>query len=138
MHTVLEVSPAGSCAWRERLMSARAVSNSELLADIRQVHHESGERYGSSRVHAVLRTQGRDLSRGPIERLTRRHGIRAIMAPSRRVRTTDSRHNLPIAPNLIARDFTAVAPNWAWLAISPTPRPRTAGCTWPPSWTSSA
>ncbi len=43
-----------------------------------------------------------------------RHGIRAIMAPPRRVRTTDSRHGLPIAPNLIARDFTA--PNRVWLA----------------------
>jgi putative transposase len=40
----------------------------------------------------------------------RRHGIRAIMAPPPRVRTTDSRHTLPIAPNLLARDFTATAP----------------------------
>jgi transposase InsO family protein len=38
------------------------------------------------------------------------------MAPPRRVRTTDSRHNLPIAPNLIARDFTAAAPDRVWLA----------------------
>jgi transposase InsO family protein len=46
----------------------------------------------------------------------RRYGIRAIMARPRRVRTTDSRHDLPIAPNLIARDFTAAAPNRVWLA----------------------
>jgi putative transposase len=46
----------------------------------------------------------------------RRHGIRAIMAPPRRVRTTDSRHALPIAPNVLARDFTAAAPNRVWLA----------------------
>jgi putative transposase len=45
-----------------------------------------------------------------------RQGIRAIMAPPRRVRTTDSRHDLPIAPNPIARDFTAEAPNRVWLA----------------------
>jgi transposase InsO family protein len=45
-----------------------------------------------------------------------RHGIRAIMAPPRRIRTTDSRQDLPIAPNLIARDFTATAPNRVWLA----------------------
>lgn len=48
--------------------------------------------------------------------MMRRHGIRAIMAPPRRARTTDSRHDLPIAPNLIARDFTAPAPNRIWLA----------------------
>jgi putative transposase len=46
----------------------------------------------------------------------RRHGIRAIMARPRRVRTTDSRHDHPIAPNLIERNFSAVAPNRIWLA----------------------
>jgi transposase InsO family protein len=116
MCAVLEVSPAGYYAWRERPASGRTTSNSVLLAEIRQIHRESGQRYGSPRVHAVLRTQGRGASRGRIERLMRRHGIRAIMAPPRRVRTTDSRHDLPIAPNLIARDFTAAAPNRVWLA----------------------
>jgi len=116
MCAVLEVSPAGYYAWRERPVSARVTSNAALLAEIRQVHRESGQRYGSPRVHAVLRTQGRGASRGRIERLMRRHGIRAIMAPPRRVRTTDSRHALPIAPNLIARDFTAAASNRVWLA----------------------
>jgi putative transposase len=111
MCAVLEVSPAGYYAWRARPVSARAASNSTLLAEIRQVHHDSGQRYGSPRVHAALRTQGRGASRGRIERLMRRYGIRAIMARPRRVRTTDSRHDLPIAPNLIARDFTAAAPN---------------------------
>jgi putative transposase len=113
---VLEVSPAGYYAWRERPMSARAASNSALVAEIRQVHRDSGKRYGSPRVHAVLQTLGRGVSRGRVERLMRRHGIRAIMAPPRRVRTTDSRHDLPIAPNLIARDFTTAAPNRVWLA----------------------
>jgi transposase InsO family protein len=45
-----------------------------------------------------------------------RYGIRAITAPPRRVCTTDSRHGLPIAPNLIGRNFTAAAPNQIWLA----------------------
>jgi len=116
MCAVLKVSPAGYYAWRERPVSERTKSNTTLLAAIRQVHRDSSGRYGSPRVHAVLRTQGRGVSRGRIERLMRRYGIRAIMAPPRRVRTTDSRHNLPIAPNLIERDFTAAAPNRVWLA----------------------
>ncbi|MCK1406852.1 transposase [Bradyrhizobium sp. 76] len=91
---VLEVSPAGYYAWRERPDSARTTTNAALLADIRQVHQGSGGRYGSPRVHAALRAQGRGASRGRIERLMHRHGIRAIMAPPRRVRTTDSRHGL--------------------------------------------
>jgi putative transposase len=113
---VLEVSPAGYYAWRSREPSARSAANRELVAAIRHVHRASGGRYGSPRVHAELLAQGRGTSRGRIERLMRRHGIRAIMAPARRARTTDSRHSLPIAPNLVARDFTAAAPNRVWLA----------------------
>jgi putative transposase len=116
MCAVLEVSPAGYYAWRDRPVSKRAISNATLLAAIRQVHQDSSGRYGSPRVHAVLRGQGRGVSRGRIERMMYRHGIRAIMAPPRRARTTDSRHDLPIAPNLIKRDFTAAAPNRVWLA----------------------
>src|SRR6185437_9826244 len=116
MCAVLEVSPAGYYAWRERPVSERTKSNATLLAAIRQAYRDSGGRYGSPRVHAVLRAQGRGASRGRIERMMRRHGIRAIMASPRRVHTTDSRHDLPIAPTLIARDFTASAPNRVWLA----------------------
>jgi len=116
MCAVLEVSPAGYYAWRERPVSERARSNAALLSEVRQIHCDSGRRYGSPRVHAVLRRQGRGVSRGRIERLMQRHGIRAIMAPPRRIRTTDSRHDLPIAPNLIQREFTAAAPNRVWLA----------------------
>ena len=116
MCAVLEVSPAGYYAWRDRPVSERAKSNATLLAAIRHAHRDSSGRYGSPRVHAVLQRQGGGASRGRIERMMRRHGIRAIMAPPRRVRTTDSRHDLPIAPNLIARDFSAPAPNRVWLA----------------------
>jgi putative transposase len=113
---VLEVSPAGYYAWRSRPPSTRSTANRDLVAAIRRVHQDSGGRYGSPRVHALLRSQGRGIGRGRIERLMRRHGIRAIMAPPRRARTTDSRHALPIAPNLLARDFAAAAPNRIWLA----------------------
>ena len=116
MCAVLDVSAAGYYAWRERPVSQRAAANAALLKAIRQVHQDSGGRYGSPRVHAALRVQGRGTSRGRIERLMHRHGIRAIMASPRRVRTTDSRHSLPIAPNLIDRNFTTAAPNRIWLA----------------------
>jgi len=116
MCAVLEVSAAGYYAWRERPVSARRTDNVALLTAIRQVHQDSGGRYGSPRVHAALRAQGRGASRGRIERLMHRHGIRAIMASPRRVRTTDSRHGLPIAPNLIERHFAAASANRIWLA----------------------
>jgi putative transposase len=113
---VLGVSPAGYYAWRSRPESQRAATNRELVNNIKRVHRDTCGRYGSPRIHAELRAQGRGASRGRIERLMRRHGIRAIMARPRRVRTTDSRHDFPIAPNLLERNFTAAAPNRIWLA----------------------
>jgi transposase InsO family protein len=116
MCDALGVSPAGYYAWRSRPESRRSIANRELVDDIRLVHRNNHGRYGSPRIHIELQTQGRGVSRGRIERLMRHHGIRAIMARPRRVRTTDSRHDLPIAPNLIERNFTAAAPNRIWLA----------------------
>jgi putative transposase len=113
---VLEVSPAGYYAWRARPESRRFAANRELVDDIKRVHHDACGRYGSPRIHRELKDQGRGVSRGRIERLMRHHGIRAIMARPRWVRTTDSRHNLPIAPNLLDRNFGAAAPNQVWLA----------------------
>jgi putative transposase len=113
---VLGVSPTGYYAWRTRPESRRSAANRDLIGDIQQVHREAYGRYGSPRIHAELRAQGRGASRGRIERLMRHHGIRAIMAQPRRVRTTDSRHDFPIAPNLLERNFIATAPNRIWLA----------------------
>ena len=116
MCSVLDVSPAGYYAWRLRPESRRSVANRALLGDIERVYRDNHGCYGSPRVHRELRAQGRGASRGRIERLMRRHGVRAIMARPRRARTTDSRHDLPIAPNLVDRDFTTTAPNRIWLA----------------------
>ena len=116
MCRVFRVSMAGYYAWRKRPESRRATENKALLDDIRQVHAASQGRYGSLRVHAALRATGRRAGRGRIERLMRRHGVRGLVAPRRRVQTTDSRHTFPVAPNLLDRQFTAAAPNQVWLA----------------------
>jgi putative transposase len=113
---VLGVPPAGYYAWRSRPESERSAANRELVEDIRRVHRDTCGRYGSPRIHVELKAQGRGVSRGRIKRLMRHHGIRAIMARPRRVRTTDSRHDIPIAPNLLERSFIAAAPNRIWLA----------------------
>jgi transposase InsO family protein len=116
MCAALDVSPAGYYAWRSRPESERSAANRQLLGEIKRIHRDNCGRYGSPRIYETLDAHGRGVSRGRIERLMRRHGIRAIMAPPRRARTTDSRHDLPIAPNLVDRDFTAAAPNRVWLA----------------------
>ncbi len=117
MCSVLQVSPSGYYAWRARPESKRVSEGRALLGDIRQVHAGSqGRRYGSPRVHAALRAKGRRTGRGRVERLMRAHGVRGLVARPRRVRTTDSRHAFPIAPNLLDRKFTASKPNQVWLA----------------------
>lgn len=111
----LGVSSSGYYAWRVRPESPRHTANQQLLDDIRRLHADHRERYGAPRIHAALRAQGRTVSRGRVERLMRRHGLRAHRPRAFRVCTTDSDHALPIAPNLLDRDFAPGAPNQVWL-----------------------
>ncbi|MBP1807771.1 transposase InsO family protein [Rubellimicrobium aerolatum] len=116
MCRVLTVSPSGYYAWRSRPESSRAKANRQLVAEIRRIEVRHQGRYGSPRMHAALRAQGHRCSRGRVERLMRRHRIRALAGRRYRPCTTDSRHHLAIAPNLLAQRFEAPAPNRVWLA----------------------
>jgi len=93
----------------------RASANRQLLDEIRRVHGDSRGRYGSPRVHAALRAEGRQIGRNRVARLMHHHGICARQK-RRFCRTTDSRHGFPLAPNLLGRRFTASAPDRMWLA----------------------
>ena len=114
MCRVLGVSRSGYYAWEARKPSERAREDEAIGAEIRAVHAKSRGRYGSPRVHAALRAKGRRVARKRVERLMREAGLRARRKRRFR-RTTDSAHSLPLAPNLLARDFTASAPNRAWV-----------------------
>ena len=116
MCDALSVSPSGYYAWRSRPESPRKIANRELLADIRRVHARHRERYGAPRIYAELRAEGQTASRKRVARLMRQHGIRA-RAPRRfRVCTTDSKHSLPVAENLLDQNFVADRPDHVWLA----------------------
>jgi putative transposase len=116
MCAALGLSTSGYYAWRSRPESERARKNRALLEEIRQLHAESSGIYGSPRIHAALRRRGRRVGRCRIERLMRRAGLRGLAALPRRTRTTDSRHNHPIAPNRLARNFVAMRAGQVWLA----------------------
>jgi hypothetical protein len=114
MCAVLGVSRAGFYAWRSRPQAARTIENQRLAIKVAAIHSQSHRRYGSPRVHRELREQGVRTGRKRIARLMREQGLRARR--KRRFRTTtDSRHDLPIAPNVIARKFEAPAPNTTWV-----------------------
>lgn len=116
MCRVLEVSASGYYGWRGRPPSACTMANVKLLGDVRRIQARHHGRYGIPRMNAALRAEGRGCSCGRVERLMRRHGIRALAGRRFRPCTTDSRHYLPIAPNLLAQRFIAPAPNRIWLA----------------------
>jgi putative transposase len=115
MCDALSVSPSGYYAWRSRPESVRKIANCELLSDIRRVHGEHRGRYGAPRIHAELRAEGQSVSRKRVERVMRRHGIRAHAPRRYRVCTTDSKHSLPVAANLLDRNFAAEKPDQIWL-----------------------
>lgn len=114
MCRVLHVSASGYYAWTRREPSLRTRRDVVLATHIRAVHRTSRGTYGSPRIHAQLHRDGFEASRKRIARLMREQGIAAV--PRRRFRrTTDSRHDLPIAPNVLKRDFTAAEPNRVWV-----------------------
>jgi len=116
MCRVLDVSTSGYYAWRKRRPSQRAQANAVLLRQIRQVHQASKQRYGSPRVQRELQALGYRCTQKRVARLMQVHGIRGKCKQRRQVRTTDSQHRLPVAPNWLAQQFTAAGPNQKWLA----------------------
>lgn len=115
MCRVLEVSRAGYYAWQHREPSARAKQNVELVAEITEIHEDSRGTYGSPRVHAELRERGFEVSRKRVARHMRDHGLVGRRRPKFR-KTTDSNHDQPVAPNIVAREFTVDEPDRVWVA----------------------
>lgn len=113
---VLGVSRSGYYAWLNRPPSQRSKDNHVLLAHIRRIHWNSHKRYGSPRVCATLRAEGQRVSRRRVANIMRNNNLQAITQRRVRISTTDSRHSLPIAANVIDRNFGALAPNQKWLA----------------------
>ena len=115
MCRVLKVTPQGYYAWKNRPESLRSKANRELLMQIRTAFKASHRTYGSTRIHAELKARDVDCSRGRIARLMRLNGIRARQKRKFRV-TTDSRHKLPVAANVLERNFDVTRANTAWAA----------------------
>ena len=111
----LGVSVSGYYAWRTRAPSQHQQADAWLLGYIRAAYQTGRGVYGSPRIHASLQQQGVGCSRKRVARLMRQAGLCSRRRPKRRARTTDSRHDRPVAPNLLKRDFRADAPNEKWL-----------------------
>ena len=109
MCRVLGVSQSGFFAWQDRPACRRQQQDMVYLAHIRTAFALSNGTYGSPRMHRDLVDEGHEIGRHRTARLMRENQL--IARQKRRFkRTTDSEHAWPVAPNLVAQDFTAHGP----------------------------
>jgi putative transposase len=110
---VLEVSRSGYYAARQRAQQPETVCPHSVQA--KAVFAASGRSYGSRRLSAALRDGGVDVGRHRARTLMKRNQLRPKWR-RKFVHTTDSRHGLPVAPNVLQRQFTPAKPNTAWVS----------------------
>jgi putative transposase len=111
----LEVSTAGYYAWRQRPTSSQEQRRTALVVEIRAIHAEAKARYGSPRIHAELAARGQDCCVNTVAKLMHDHDIRAKTA-RKFCCTTDSNHHLPVAENVLDRQFNPSEANEVWVA----------------------
>lgn len=104
---------SGYYAWRKRPQSKREKENRRLVVEIKAIHQESKQTYGSPRIFKSLQNQGYALGKNRVARIMKLHGIEAKQKKRFQV-TTDSNHNRAVAENILDRHFMPKAPNQAW------------------------
>ena len=116
MCDALGVSPSGFYSWLSRPPSLQGRRREALAGKIREIHAGVKQRYGSPRVPAALDGAGGARSVNTVAKIMRDNDIRARTARKFRCRTTDSNHALPVAGNVLDRQFDPEGPNEAWVA----------------------
>ena len=115
MCRALEVSAGGYYAWLRRPESRRVREDRRLVVEIKAIHEQKRGAYGSPRIHVELKAKQMHHGKKRVARLMRDNGLRARRHKKFKA-TTDSRHGLPVAPNLLLRNFKADMPDRKWLA----------------------
>ncbi|EEF60713.1 IS3 family transposase [Pedosphaera parvula] len=111
----LEVTSSGFYAHQHKPEGARRQQDQKLLKRIQPIFKESRSTYGSPRIHAALKRQGEPCSKNRVARLMRQNHLRARQKRRFVPRTTQSDHDLPIAPNWLAKVPTPDRPNRVWV-----------------------
>ena len=113
---LVDVAKSGYQAWcAGKVTSPRQLDEIRLVVAIKAAHQRSRGIYGPEKIQSELRAQGIFASLNRIKRLRRLHGIRCTHKKKFSV-TTDSKHQLPIAENVLNRQFSQTAPNQVWVA----------------------
>ena len=114
MCKLLNVSRSGYHAWLKRPESRRKRENRDLEAKIRVLHAASHGIYGAPRIHRDLIDDGIRCGKNRVARIMRNAGIRSRSKKKFKV-TTNSKHNFPVAPNLLNQKFKVAAPDRTWV-----------------------
>src|SRR6056297_337982 len=114
---IMDVSPRGYRAWRNRRVSASQRKDLVVLAHIRDQFEQSPGSYGRPRMTEELKELGLAVGYRRVGRLMNENGIK-LRRNKKFKATTDSNHSFNIAPNLLDRDFSAVRPNRKWAGPS--------------------
>ena len=113
---LVDVAKSGYQAWcTGKVTSPRKLDDMRLVVAIKAAHQRGRGIYGPEKIQSELLAQGIATGLNRIKRLRRLHGIRCTHKKKFKV-TTDSKHSLPIADNVLNRQFAQTAPNQAWVA----------------------
>jgi putative transposase len=113
---VLKVSSSGFYAWRTRPAREEPAAMCRLRLAVQAAHTRMKCTFGSARLHKLLCKEGHAVSLWQVKKLRRELGLSCIQGKKRKCRTTDSNHALPVAPNLLERNFMAPCANQVWVS----------------------
>ena len=105
----VQIAPSTYYAAKQRVPSARAVRDAELIEEIKHVHKENLGVYGARKIHAELRRNGTQVARCTVERLMRAEGLRGIPREKHIKTTVGDGAQTPQPADLVGREFTATA-----------------------------
>lgn len=115
MCKILKLSVSAYYAWRKRPESVRKRENESLMPTVQSIHIQSRQSYGTRRMAKELRKLGYDCRRCRARTLMRLANVR-VRTKKRFVNTTDSKHTMPVAENLLDRKFDVSQPNRYWVS----------------------
>lgn len=116
MCKALKISKSSYYEWLTREPSNREERNKQLSKEIKSIHQASYKTYGSPRIYEELRCRGIKISRRKVAKMMKRMGLRSQIKLKYKPNTTNSKHNLYVAPHLLNREFKVDAPSKVWVS----------------------
>ena len=119
MCELLQIARSGYYKWRRHPESRRSQEDKVLLREITSEYDRSRKLYGVRKIVAALHTRGISCGHNRIANLMRIHDLHSLRKRKWRICTTDSNHRMPVAENILARNFAPGLPNKVWQRTLP-------------------